>query len=69
LIALPAERRSRGLLLPQQRPCAVAYARLITRGKPPKLALVALMRKMLITRNAIARAHQPWSEPALQPAA
>jgi len=37
------------------------YRRLVARGKPPKLALVATMRKMLVTLNAIARAHQPWS--------
>jgi transposase len=45
------------------------YRRLVARGKPPKLALIATMRKMLGTLNAIARARQPWSEPLLQPAA
>jgi Transposase IS116/IS110/IS902 family len=32
-------------------------------------ALIATMRKMLVTLNAIARADQPWCDPALQPAA
>ena len=45
------------------------YRRLVARGKPPKLALIATMRKMLVTLNAIARAQQPWSETTLQPAA
>jgi transposase len=47
---------------------AAFYRRLVARGKPPKLALVATMRKMLVTLNAIARTQKPWSEPALQPA-
>lgn len=45
------------------------YRRLVARGKPPKLALVATMRKMLVTLNAIARANQPWLETAIAPAA
>jgi transposase len=45
------------------------YRRLVANGKPPKLALIATMRKMLVTLNAIARANRPWSETALQPAA
>jgi transposase len=45
------------------------YRRLVARGKPPKLALIATMRKMLVTLNAIARANQPWCDTALQPTA
>ena len=30
-------------------PLKARYARLLARGKPPKLALVALMRNMLVT--------------------
>ena len=48
---------------------ALAYRALVAKGKPKKLALVATMRKLLVTLNAIARADQPWSDPALQPAA
>jgi transposase len=48
---------------------AAFHRRLVTRGKPPKVALIATMRKMLVTLNAIARANQPWSDPALLPAA
>jgi transposase len=36
------------------------YARLEAAGKPPKLALVAIMRAMLVTANAILRANSPW---------
>jgi transposase len=35
------------------------YRRLVARGKPPKLALIATMRKMPVTLNAIARANPP----------
>jgi transposase len=38
------------------------YTRLITNGKPPKLALVALMRKMLTTLNAMLRTATPWRQ-------
>ena len=36
------------------------YARLRAAGKPAKVALVACMRKLLITLNAIARTKTPW---------
>ena len=37
------------------------YNRLVTENKRPgKVALVAVMRKMLVTLNAIARDRQPW---------
>ena len=38
-------------------------------GEATQVALIATMRKMLVTLNAIARADQPWSDPALKPAA
>ena len=38
------------------------YQRLVGRGKPPKLALTACMRKLLAILNAIARHQQPWHE-------
>ena len=38
------------------------YQRLLTAGKPKKLALVACMRKLLIILNTIARSRLPWSE-------
>lgn len=40
------------------------YERLIGRGKPHKVALVACMRKMVTILNAMARTHTPWT-PAL----
>lgn len=36
------------------------YKRLIAAGKLPKVATVALMRKMLVTLNAMLRDNQPW---------
>lgn len=38
-----------------------AKDRLIAAGKPSKVALVALMRKMIVTLNAILRSSQPWA--------
>ena len=36
------------------------YERLIARGKPHKVAIVACMRKMLIILNSMARNNAPW---------
>jgi transposase len=36
------------------------YTRLVVAGKPPKLALVACMRKLLTILNAILRDQKPW---------
>ena len=40
------------------------YQALLDRGKPAKLALVAVMRKMLVTLNAMMRNRQRWISPA-----
>jgi transposase len=37
------------------------YQRLLAAGKPPKVALVACMRKLLLICNAVLRSHTPWS--------
>lgn len=37
------------------------YRRLITAGKPRKVALIAAMRKLLTILNAIIKAQRPWS--------
>jgi transposase len=39
---------------------ATTYARLRRAGKPAKVALVACMRKLLLTLNAILRTSTPW---------
>jgi hypothetical protein len=44
------------------------YQRLIAAGKPPKVALVAVMRKLLLHLNRVLRAPAPPSEPAANPA-
>ena len=45
------------------------YQRLVTVNKRPgKVALIAVMRKMLVTLNAMARDGQPWRHAAPQPA-
>jgi transposase len=36
------------------------YQRLTDHGKPPKLALVACMRKLLIVANAVLRDEVAW---------
>jgi transposase len=36
------------------------YRRLVAAGKPKKVALVAVMRKLLVMLNAILRHHTPW---------
>lgn len=48
---------------------ALAYRALVAKGKPKKLALVATMRKLLVTLNAIAKSHTPWQEQPLKAAA
>ncbi|MNN41092.1 Transposase IS116/IS110/IS902 family protein [compost metagenome] len=40
---------------------AAFYARLLAAGKLPKVALVACMRKLLTTLNAMARSGLPWN--------
>ena len=44
-------------------PLKARYARLRARGKPPKLALAALMRIMLVTLNAMLRSKALWTDP------
>jgi len=36
------------------------YQRLIAAGKPPKVAPVACMRRLLVILNAVARDGAPW---------
>jgi transposase len=36
------------------------YRRLIATGKPPKVALVAVMRRLVVYANAVLRSGQPW---------
>ena len=43
------------------------YLRLRERGKPGKVALVAVMRKMLLHLNAVARRGTPWTKQYGQP--
>ena len=40
-----------------------AYEHLRKTGKPPKLALVACMRRLIITLNAMLRTRQLWALP------
>ncbi|KIX46204.1 transposase [Burkholderia pseudomallei] len=41
-------------------PIAAFYQRLIAAGKPPKVALVACMRKLLTVLNAMVKTSTPW---------
>ena len=42
-------------------PVRALYERLVAKGKPKKVALVACMRKLLVTCNAVVRDGQAWS--------
>jgi transposase len=44
------------------------YQRLIGAGKPPKVALVAVMRKLVVYLNALLRPRAPQQQPAAHPA-
>jgi transposase len=41
------------------------YERLVAKGKPAKLALVALMRRLVVFANAVLRTGQPWRGAAI----
>ena len=41
------------------------YQRLLAKGKPKKVAIVAVMRKLLTTLNVMAKQNQKWREPTL----
>lgn len=43
------------------------YERLRSAGKSPKTALIAVMRKLVVTLNAIVRDSKAWCEPSLAP--
>ena len=43
------------------------YRRLIDNGKPPKLALTAVMRRLLTILNAIIRDQKPWCNCTINP--
>ena len=43
-------------------PIRACYRRLVSKGKPKKVALTACMRKLLITLNAMIRDHRTWGE-------
>ena len=43
------------------------YRRLVENGKPPKLALTAVMRRLLTILNAIIRDQKPWHNCAIKP--
>jgi transposase len=42
-------------------PLRAFYRRLVQAGKPKRLALVAVMRKLVCIANAILRTRQPWA--------
>lgn len=48
-------------------PLAAFRARLLAAGKPPKVALVACMHKLLTVANAMLRDGQPWRDPTPTP--
>lgn len=45
----------------RKRPFAQFYERLTAAGKPPKLAIIAVMRKMVVTLNTMLRTGAAWA--------
>ena len=43
-------------------PIAEIWNRLTAAGKPAKIAIVAVMRKMIVTLNAMIKSQQPWND-------
>jgi hypothetical protein len=43
----------------------VAMAPALAKGKPKKVALVAVMRKLLVTLNVMIKNQECWREPSL----
>jgi transposase len=38
------------------------YQQLVTAGKPAKIAITAVMRKLVVTANALIKADRAWQE-------
>jgi transposase len=38
------------------------YVQLVAAGKPAKVALTAIMRKLLVLANALLKANRPWTQ-------
>tara|TARA_R110001599_G_scaffold243206_1_gene442943 strand:+ start:146 stop:334 length:189 start_codon:yes stop_codon:yes gene_type:complete len=49
------------------KPIREKYQRLRNANKAPNVARVAVMRKMLVILNAMARDGTAWKEPAIEP--
>ncbi len=48
----------------KSQPLAAFYLKLRASGKPFKLAIVAVMRKLIVTINAIIKSGTDWRQPA-----
>ncbi|MFO1065394.1 MAG: IS110 family transposase [Pirellulales bacterium] len=46
-------------------PLQAFYQRLVAKGKPKKVAIVAVMRKLIVTLNIMLRNKESWREPSL----
>jgi transposase len=47
----------------KESPCKDMYRRLREAGKPAKVALIAVTRKLIVVANAVLRTGQPWQSP------
>lgn len=45
----------------------IFYNRLVEKGKPPKVALTACIRKLLVVLNSLARTRTPWDPSRFRP--
>jgi len=46
------------------KPLKTKYQALITAGKPPKVAITAIMRKLIVLANALLRDNRTWANNA-----
>ena len=49
-------------MIPSNKPLRAFYRRLVAGGKEKKLALIAVMRKLVVIANAMVKAGKPWTE-------
>ena len=60
----PAELQRLSELLTYRRQLIDERTRLVNRGKPKKVAIIACVRKLITILNALVRDGKPWRQPA-----
>ena len=58
---MPNEVTTAKILIVDDEPTNVRLLeRLIAKGKPPKVALIAVLRRLVVFANAVLKSGQPW---------